>query len=122
MARERPGTPLSGWFAARLRYVSLLGADEVPDLIEDRIVLLESDGLESAMTAALAKGAEYQHAYENALGEAVRVRFEGVVELKELFDVPGAGAEVWWEFSEPRDTDVADVADPALLRPRNAAS
>ena len=120
MPRTRRETTYSGWSGVKLRYISLIGPDEARDLIEDRIVLFHA-AADEALAMALEQGPSYEHDYENALGQTVRVRFEGVVELVELFDAPGDGAEVWWDFWNPTDGEGDDPVVPStvLLRARN---
>ncbi len=123
MPRRRAESAYSGWVAVKLRYLSLVGAKQAPDLVEDRILLFQTDSSDRALSMALEKGHDYEDSYENALGEPVHLRFEGVVELLELFDEPGDAAEVWWDFWEPASGERDDRVVPStlLLRPRNAA-
>ena len=98
----------SGWFAVELRYAYLLGTDEVPYLVEDRVILVDGDDEETALGRAVEMAPEYEDEFETEDGGSGQIRFEGIVALKELDDPPAAGTEVWHEFMAPtrrRDED-----------------
>ena len=110
----------SGWFAAELRYAYLVGIDERPYLVEDRVVLVEADDEETALGVASEVAAEYEDEFETDSGETGVIRFEGIVALKELDDPPATGTEVWHEFMNPdpvrpaSDDGSADVESETL--------
>ncbi len=100
----------SGWFSLQLRYAYLLGPDERPYLVEDRVVLVDGTDEEAALADGFELAAAYEDEFETEDGETGTIRFEGVVALKELDDPPGAGTEVWHEFMSPADAD-RDASD-----------
>ncbi|HET7684892.1 MAG TPA: DUF4288 domain-containing protein [Candidatus Limnocylindria bacterium] len=105
----------SGWFAVQLRYAYLLGAEETPYLVEDRVVLVDGDDEETALGRAVEMAPEYEDAFETEDGAAGEIRFEGIVALKELDDPPGAGTEVWHEFMSPPGVETAIGDDGEAL-------
>jgi len=91
----------SGWFAVQLRYAYLSGEPGEASLVEDRVILVDGSDEEAALGRAVEMAPEYEDEYETDAGEAGRIRFEGIVAIKELDDLPGAGSEVWHEFMSP---------------------
>ncbi len=91
----------SGWFSVELRYAYLIASQKRPYLIEDRVVLIDGDDEETALGRGFELAAEYEDEFETDEGEAGTIRFEGIVAIKELDDVPAAGTEVWHEFMSP---------------------
>lgn len=91
----------SGWFAVQLRYAYLSGEPGTTSLVEDRVILVDGSDEEAALGRAVEMAPEYEDEYETDDGEAGRIRFEGIVAIKELDDLPGAGSEVWHEFMSP---------------------
>jgi hypothetical protein len=72
-------------------------------MIEDRVVLIDGEDEETALGRAIEVAEEYEDEFETDAGESGVIRFEGIVALKELDDVPAAGTEVWHEFMSPSD-------------------
>ena len=91
----------SGWFAVQLRYAYQAGDAEAPTVIEDRVVLVDGSDEEAALGRAVEIAPEYEDDYETEAGEPGRIRFEGIVAIKELDDAPATGTEVWHEFMSP---------------------
>jgi hypothetical protein len=91
----------SGWFAVQLRYAYQTGDPETTSLVEDRVILVDGDDEEAALGRAVEIAPEYEDDYETEGGEQGRIRFEGIVAIKELDDPPAAGTEVWHEFMSP---------------------
>lgn len=104
----------SGWFAVQLRYVYLVGEPPAPDLVEDRVVLIDGSDEEAALGRAVELAPEYEDEYEAADGGTCNVRFEGIVAIKELDDPPAAGAEVWHEFMSPDPSRPSSDDEPLL--------
>jgi hypothetical protein len=90
----------SGWFAVQLRYAYLVGEPGSATLIEDRVILVDGDDEDHALGRAVELAPQYEDDLE-ADGEAGRIRFEGIVAIKELDDPPATGTEVWHEFMSP---------------------
>ena len=91
----------SGWFAVQLRYAYLVGDPPAPDLVEDRVVLVDGADEEAALGRAVEMAPTYEDDYQTDAGEPGTIRFEGIVAIKELDDPPAAGTEVWHEFMTP---------------------
>ena len=106
----------SGWFAVQLRYAYLLGEEEAPYLVEDRVILVDGEDEETALGRAVETAPEYEDDFETEDGATGHIRFEGIVALKELDDPPGAGAEVWHEFMAPPGVETA-IGDGEQLPP-----
>ncbi len=104
----------SGWFAAELRYAYLVGIDERPYLVEDRVVLVDAEDEETALGIASEIAAEYEDEFETENGETGIIRFEGIVALKELDDPPATGTEVWHEFMSPDPDEAAEIDGESL--------
>jgi hypothetical protein len=104
----------SGWYAAELRYAYLVGIDERPYLVEDRVVLVDAEDEETALGLASEIAAEYEDDFETESGESGIIRFEGVVALKELDDPPSTGTEVWHEFMSPDPDQSAEIDGESL--------
>jgi hypothetical protein len=90
----------SGWFAVQLRYAYLVGEPGSATMIEDRVILVDGDDEDHALGRAVELAPMYEDDLE-ADGEAGRIRFEGIVAIKELDDPPATGTEVWHEFMSP---------------------
>jgi hypothetical protein len=90
----------SGWFAVQLRYAYLVGEPGSATMIEDRVILVDGDDEDHALGRAVELAPQYEDDLE-ADGEAGRIRFEGIVAIKELDDPPATGTEVWHEFMSP---------------------
>ena len=101
----------SGWFAVQLRYAYLIGEPPTPDLVEDRVVLVDGEDEEAALGRAVEVAPEYEQEFVAADGGTCQVRFEGIVAIKELFDPPVAGTEVWHEFMAPPTRAPEDEGD-----------
>jgi hypothetical protein len=69
-------------------------------MIEDRVILVDGDDEDHALGRAVELAPMYEDDLE-ADGEAGRIRFEGIVAIKELDDPPATGTEVWHEFMSP---------------------
>jgi len=112
----------SGWFSVQLRYGYLIGPAQQPYMVEDRVVLVDGEDEEAALGRGFEIAAEYEDDFETDDGTAGTIRFEGIVAIKELDDVPAAGAEVWHEFMSPSDTaDDDDAQALPALRPLEMA-
>lgn len=113
----------SGWYAAELRYAYLVGIDERPYLVEDRVVLVDAEDEETALGLASEIAAEYEDDFETENGESGIIRFEGIVALKELDDPPATGTEVWHEFMSPDPDRSAEIDGESLpsVRPTEMA-
>ncbi len=98
----------SGWFAVQLRYAYQSGDPPQTTLVEDRVILVDGADEEAALGRAVELAPEYEDEYETDEDEAGRIRFEGIVAIKELDDPPAAGIEVWHEFMSP------DPARPSI--------
>jgi hypothetical protein len=107
----------SGWFAVELRYAYLIGPDEAPYLIEDRVILVDGDDEETALGRAVEMAPEYEDEFETGDGATGQIRFEGIVALKELDDPPAAGTEVWHEFMAPPGVETTLGEDGTSLPP-----
>jgi hypothetical protein len=90
----------SGWFAVQLRYAYLVGEPGSATMIEDRVILVDGDDEDHALGRAVELAPMYEDDLE-ADGEGGRIRFEGIVAIKELDDPPATGTEVWHEFMSP---------------------
>lgn len=88
----------SGWFAVELRYAYLVEETDTPELVEDRVILVDGEDEEAAMGRAVEIATEYEDDFETADGRPGFIRFEGIVAIKELDDPPATGTEVWHEF------------------------
>jgi hypothetical protein len=97
----------SGWFAVQLRYAYLVGEPGNATMIEDRVILVDGDDEDHALGRAVELAPEYEDELETDAG-AGRIRFEGIVAIKELDDPPATGTEVWHEFMSP------DPATPTI--------
>jgi hypothetical protein len=104
----------SGWFAVELRYAYLTGDPGTATMVEDRVILVDGDDEETALGRAVELAPQYEDDFESDAGEAGRIRFEGIVAIKELDDPPAAGTEVWHEFMAPSPERAAvdDVGEP----------
>ena len=104
----------SGWFAVQLRYAYLDGDDEATSLVEDRVILVDGEDEEAALGRAVEIAPEYEDEYETDRGEHGRIRFEGIVAIKELDHPPAAGTEVWHEFmsAHPDRRSPGDDGEP----------
>jgi hypothetical protein len=91
----------SGWFAVQLRYAYLVGEPGSATMIEDRVILVDGDDEDHALGRAVELAPQYEDELETDGGDAGRIRFEGIVAIKELDDPPAAGTEVWHEFMSP---------------------
>ncbi len=91
----------SGWFAVQLRYGYVTGDPGTMTLVEDRVILVDGDDEEAALGRAVEMAPRYEDEYEADDGGRGTIRFEGIVAIKELDDLPGAGSEVWHEFMSP---------------------
>jgi hypothetical protein len=91
----------SGWFAVQLRYAYQSGDPGTTTLVEDRVILVDGDDEEAALGRAVEMAPMYEDDYETDAGERGRIRFEGIVAIKELDDPPATGTEVWHEFMSP---------------------
>ncbi|HSK93879.1 MAG TPA: DUF4288 domain-containing protein [Candidatus Angelobacter sp.] len=98
---ENVAVESSGWFAVQLRYAYQAGDAAATTLVEDRVILIDGDDEEAALGRAVEIAPEYEDEYETDEGDAGRIRFEGIVAIKELDDPPMAGTEVWHEFMSP---------------------
>ncbi len=101
----------SGWFSVQLRYAYLIGSAEQPYMVEDRVVLVDGEDEEAALGRGFELAAEYEDDFETDEGAAGTIRFEGIVAIKELDDVPAAGAEVWHEFMSPSGASADDDSE-----------
>ena len=103
----------SGWFAVQLRYAYLVGEPGSPTMIEDRVILVDGDDEDHALGRAVELAPDYEDELETN-GAGGRIRFEGIVAIKELDDAPATGTEVWHEFMSPDPTRQAtdDEGDP----------
>jgi hypothetical protein len=90
----------SGWFAVQLRYAYLVGEPGSATMIEDRVILVDGDDEDHALGRAVELAPMYEDELESE-GEGGRIRFEGIVAIKELDDPPATGTEVWHEFMSP---------------------
>jgi hypothetical protein len=90
----------SGWFAVQLRYAYLVGEPGIATMIEDRVILIDGDDEDHALGRAVELAPQYEDELESDTG-AGRIRFEGIVAIKELDDPPATGTEVWHEFMSP---------------------
>lgn len=104
----------SGWFAVELRYAYLTGEPGTATMVEDRVILVDGDDEDTALGRAVELAPEYEDEFVGESGEAGRIRFEGIVAIKELDDPPAAGTEVWHEFMAPdlERTAVDDQGEP----------
>lgn len=105
----------SGWFSVQLRYGYLVGEAQHLAMVEDRVVLVDGEDEETALGRALELAEEYEDEFETEEGEPGRIRFEGVVALKELDDPPAAGTEVWHEFMAPEGVEADAGGEPLPL-------
>jgi hypothetical protein len=109
----------SGWFSAQLRYAYLLGPERRPYIVEDRVVLVDGEDEETALSNGFEIAAQYEDEFETDDGEPGVIEFQGIVALKELDDPPAAGTEVWHEFMSPVGETAPDDDEEELppLRP-----
>ncbi|MDQ6681658.1 MAG: DUF4288 domain-containing protein [Chloroflexota bacterium] len=112
----------SGWFAVELRYSYLVGEARRPQLVEDRVILIDGEDEEHVLVRAVEMAIEYEGDYETDAGEPGSIRFDGVVALKELNDPPAAGTEVWHELMAPSgsETDAGGAPLPPIWPPEMA--
>jgi hypothetical protein len=101
----------SGWFAVELRYAYLVDEAAEPYLVEDRVILVDGEDEETAMGQAVEVATEYEDDFQTDDGRPGRIRFDGIVAIKELDDPPAAGTEVWHEFMSPSGEVVAAETD-----------
>lgn len=112
----------SGWFSVQLRYAYLVGEAEGAAMMEDRVILIDGTDEEAALGRALEIAEEYEDDFETEGGEEGRIRFEGIVAIKELDDPPAAGTEVWHEFMSPSGVETEADGEPLPpLRPLEMA-
>jgi hypothetical protein len=112
----------SGWFSVQLRYSYLVGEQQRPAMIEDRVVLVDGEDEEAALGRAVEIAAEYEDEFETEAGDDGVIRFEGIVAIKELDDPPAAGTEVWHEFMAPPGTETDADGEPLpTVRPMEMA-
>jgi hypothetical protein len=112
----------SGWFGVQLRYAYLVGEGQGAVMMEDRVVLVDGDDEEAAMGHAIEIAEEYEDEFETEAGDSGRIRFEGIVAIKELDDPPAAGTEVWHEFMSPAGVETDADGEPLpALRPLEMA-
>jgi Domain of unknown function (DUF4288) len=117
-----PVVDSSGWFGVQLRYAYLVGEEQAPAMVEDRVVLVDGDDEEAALGRAIEIAEEYEDDFETADGETGQIRFEGIVAIKELDDPPAAGTEVWHEFMSPAGVETDADGEPLPpLRPLEMA-
>lgn len=102
----------SGWFSVQLRYAYVIASADEPYLVEDRVVLLDGEDEETALGRGFEIAAEYEDDFETDEGAAGSIRFEGIVAIKELDDVPAAGTEVWHEFMSPDASETNADGEP----------
>jgi hypothetical protein len=102
----------SGWYAVQLRYTYLIGEPPVSRMVEDRVILVDGADEEAAMGRACEIAPEYENELETEDGDAGRIRFEGIVAIKELDDPPAAGTEVWHELMAPSDQQEDGEGEP----------
>lgn len=107
----------SGWFAVQLRYAYQSGDPEATTLVEDRVILIDGEDEEAALGRAVEIAPQYEDEYETEGGAAGRIRFEGIVAIKELDDAPSAGTEVWHEYMSPDPSRPTPGDDGELLPP-----
>ena len=103
----------SGWFAVQLRYAYLVGEPGTATMIEDRVILVDGDDEDHALGRAVELAPQYEDELESDDGPG-RIRFEGIVAIKELDDAPATGTEVWHEFMSPAADRVTtdDAGEP----------
>ena len=101
----------SGWFSVQLRYAYLIGPERRPYIVEDRVVLVDGDDEEAALSHGFEMAAQYEDDFETDDGEAGVIEFEGIVAIKELDDPPAAGTEVWHEFMSPAGAEPSTTDD-----------
>ena len=117
-----PVVDSSGWFGVQLRYAYIVGATQVPSMMEDRVVLVDGDDEEAALGRAIEIAEEYEDEFETEDGEGGQIRFEGIVAIKELDDPPASGTEVWHEFMSPSGVETEADGEPLpALRPLEMA-
>ena len=70
--------------------------DASVSLVEERVVLFKTSGFGSAIRAAEGEAHRYARVHHvNPYGQRVVTRYLGVCDAFELFEAPGAGAEVF---------------------------
>ena len=117
ISEEDVAVESSGWFAVQLRYAYQSGDPEATTLVEDRVILVDGEDEEAALGRAVEIAPQYEDEYETEGGGAGRIRFEGIVAIKELDDAPSAGTEVWHEFMSPDPSRPTPGDDGELLPP-----
>jgi hypothetical protein len=117
-----PKVDPSGWFSVQLRYAYLVGEAQAPAMIEDRVVLVDGEDEETALGRAVEVASEIEDENRTAAGSGGRIRFEGIVAIKELDDPPAAGTEVWHEFMAPAGVETDADGEPLPpVRPQEMA-
>jgi hypothetical protein len=102
----------SGWYAVQLRYAYLIGEPPVSRMVEDRVILVDGTDEEAALGRACEIAPEYEDELQTEDGDPGRIRFEGIVAIKELDDPPAAGTEVWHELMAPSELQEDGVGEP----------
>lgn len=89
------------WYTAKCCYRAVHAGDEPVSepLYEYRYFLVRGSDEEDAMTRALKLAESKQHSYLNQFDATVSWRFEGVIDLKEIFDFElKEGLELYHEY------------------------
>lgn len=102
----------SGWYAIQLRYAYLIGEPPVAHMVEDRVILVDGADEETALGRACEIAPQYEGELQTDDGDPGRIRFEGIVAIKELDDPPATGTEVWHELMAPADLQEDGEGEP----------
>jgi hypothetical protein len=126
MKRPKAHPRQSGWkwYGVRSLYrITAVGRPKASDdsfdsgaaLVEERVVLIRARNGPEALEKAKAEGRAYARSFRstNVDGQKVRARMLRDFDAFEMFEVPGAGAEV---FSTTEDVDAAEPDDRIVRR------
>jgi hypothetical protein len=102
----------SGWYAVQLRYSYLIGDPPISRMVEDRVILVDGTDEEAALGRACEIAPEYEDELHTEDGDPGRIRFDGIVAIKELNDPPAAGIEVWHELMAPSSQQEDGEGEP----------
>jgi len=87
------------WYSARLLFESLHRLSKEPPFFEEKWAVFRAASHDDAATKVKKVGKKFEHAYENAKGNMVHVKFREVLEVQEILDDQiRDGTEVFFRF------------------------
>ena len=88
----------AGLFGAMLVYEASSSARNYAPLYEETVTLLVAESEEEAMRKARLFGKEREHSYKNGYGETITWKLKHVIDVYEIRNTLGDGAEVHSRF------------------------